>query len=335
MAKVGEGDERWIVKEREDGKNCNNWHWSETNLTAWSKEKLTEALVGIVALDEESGKGWCKTTSLEKMTGDVTVQSRKQKKFPLYELELKIKWEGQPWAEDGKVETEAKGHIIIPDLSEETYDDLEMTVVLEDESKAKMPLKEAMRTTGAKRIREACLVFVKELKESINLGTDAQHAKKKAPQERFNASYVVAGGEKAKTSQLKIKYSFVPPPPVIYETLLDTDRIRGATASDASMSKEVGGKFSMFSGSVEGENVTLTPFDGTKATIVWKWRFATWQPNHFSTVTIELEQNKDGATDLLLEQVGVPEEEIERTEKGWKGLLLDRLKAMLGGTVLG
>ena len=28
------------------------------------------------------------------MTGDVTVQSRKQKKFPLYELELKIKWEG-------------------------------------------------------------------------------------------------------------------------------------------------------------------------------------------------------------------------------------------------
>ena len=28
MAKVGEGDERWIVKEREDGKNCNGWHWS-------------------------------------------------------------------------------------------------------------------------------------------------------------------------------------------------------------------------------------------------------------------------------------------------------------------
>ena len=41
MAKVGEGDERWIVKEREDGKNCNGWHWSETNLTEWSKEQLT------------------------------------------------------------------------------------------------------------------------------------------------------------------------------------------------------------------------------------------------------------------------------------------------------
>ena len=97
MAKLGEGDDRWIVKERDDGKNCKNWHWSETNLTEWSKDRLTELLVGIVAMDEGSASGWCKTTALEKCTGDVTVQSRKQKKFPLYELELKIKWEGQLW----------------------------------------------------------------------------------------------------------------------------------------------------------------------------------------------------------------------------------------------
>ena len=111
----------------------------------------------------------------------------------------------------------------------------------------------------------------------------------------------------------------------------------GATASDAQMSSEVGGKFSMFSGSVEGENVSLTPFDAAsgKATIVWKWRFATWQPNHYSTVTLEFNKRDDGSTSLELSQVGVPEEERERTEKGWKGLLLDRLKAMLGGSVMG
>lgn len=99
MAKMGEGDDRWIVKERDDGKNCNGWHWSETNLTEWSKERLTELLVGITALDEGSSQGWCKTTKLEKCSGDVTVQSRKQKKFPLYELEIKLKWEGQLWDE--------------------------------------------------------------------------------------------------------------------------------------------------------------------------------------------------------------------------------------------
>ena len=27
MAKAGEGDPRWIVEERSDGTNVNNWHW--------------------------------------------------------------------------------------------------------------------------------------------------------------------------------------------------------------------------------------------------------------------------------------------------------------------
>ena len=52
----------------------------------------------------------------------------------------------------------------IPDLSEETYDDLEMTVTVEEESDAKRALKEAVRVKGAPLIRNACLVFVKELK---------------------------------------------------------------------------------------------------------------------------------------------------------------------------
>ena len=72
-----------------------------------------------------------------------------------------------------------------------------------------------------------------------------------------------------------------------------------------------------------------------KATIVWKWRFTAWQPGHFSTVTLEFTKKDDGSTDLELNQVGVPEEERERTEQGWKGLLFDRLKAMLGGSVMG
>ena len=90
MAKQGEGDARWIVKEREDGTNCNGWHWSEVNLTAWSKERLTELLTAVVVFEDSTGV--CKITAMDKCTGDVTVQSRKQKKFPLYELEIVLKW---------------------------------------------------------------------------------------------------------------------------------------------------------------------------------------------------------------------------------------------------
>ena len=161
-------------------------------------------------------------------------------------------------------------------------------------------------------------------------------AKRPPPGERVNNTYVTSSAEKSKTSQVKISYDFVPPPPVLYETLLDTNRIRGCTASDASMSREVGGAFSMFSGAVSGENVELRPFSEATgdALIKWKWRFSTWQPEHYSTVTITL-TDKDGNTKLELVQTGVPEEERERTEKGWKGMLLDRMKAMLGGTVMG
>jgi len=333
MAKQGEGDERWIVKDREDGTNCNGWHWSEKNLTEWAKERLTELLSGIVVLDDSTGS--CKVSELEKITGDVTVQARKQKKFPLYELEITLKWEGQLFDAEGNTKVEAKGKVKIPDLSEETFDDLEMAVTLEEESDAKRALKEAVRLKGAPLIRQACLAFVKELKENVGQSKEMT-AKRPPPTERVNNTYVVSAAEQSKTSQLKISYDFNPPPQVLYETLLDTNRIRGCTASDANMSRDVGGKFSMFSGAVDGENLELRPFSEASgdALIKWKWRFSTWQPGHYSTVTITL-TNKDGATKLELLQTGVPDEERERTEKGWKGLLFDRMKAMLGGSVMG
>lgn len=42
MAKWGEGDPRWIVEERPDATNVNNWHWTEKNACAWSKDKIKE-----------------------------------------------------------------------------------------------------------------------------------------------------------------------------------------------------------------------------------------------------------------------------------------------------
>ena len=42
MAKWGEGDPRWIVEERPDATNVNNWHWTEKNADQWSKDKLNE-----------------------------------------------------------------------------------------------------------------------------------------------------------------------------------------------------------------------------------------------------------------------------------------------------
>lgn len=43
MAKVGEGDERWIVSERQDGANVHGWHWQEKDCLAWAKVRTHTA----------------------------------------------------------------------------------------------------------------------------------------------------------------------------------------------------------------------------------------------------------------------------------------------------
>ena len=45
MAKLGEGDARWIVTERQDGTNVHNWHWSEKDVLPWARQRIEE-LVG-------------------------------------------------------------------------------------------------------------------------------------------------------------------------------------------------------------------------------------------------------------------------------------------------
>ena len=50
MAKWGEGDPRWIVEERPDATNVNNWHWTEKNADQWSKAKIKVLMMMIMML---------------------------------------------------------------------------------------------------------------------------------------------------------------------------------------------------------------------------------------------------------------------------------------------
>jgi len=91
------------------------------------------------------------------------------------------------------------------------------------------------------------------------------------------------------------------------------------------MDPKEGGTFSLFAGTVTGHNVKLVP--GSK--IVQKWRFNTWPEGHYSNVNIEL-QAKEGKTILRLTQEGVPADEGERTEEGWRRNIWGRAKMMFG-----
>lgn len=85
MAKLGEGDERWIVKEREDGRNCNNWHWTSKDVSANTKADLIRTLTECTF---DAPLALAKIKSAE-VTGEASVNNRKGKIFLIYDFEVR------------------------------------------------------------------------------------------------------------------------------------------------------------------------------------------------------------------------------------------------------
>uniref|UniRef100_A0A8C8WC02 Activator of Hsp90 ATPase AHSA1-like N-terminal domain-containing protein n=1 Tax=Panthera leo TaxID=9689 RepID=A0A8C8WC02_PANLE len=91
MARWGQGDPRWIVEEREDGTNVNNWHWTERDATSLSKGKLRDLLVGIVV---ENETGHRVISELKQVEGEASCSSHKGKLIFFYEWNIRLSWKG-------------------------------------------------------------------------------------------------------------------------------------------------------------------------------------------------------------------------------------------------
>ncbi|CDY08460.1 BnaA05g26960D [Brassica napus] len=119
----------------------------------------------------------------------------------------------------------------------------------------------------------------------------------------------------------------------LYEILMDENRWKGFTQSNAKISKDVNGPISVFDGSVTGVNVELE--EGKL--IVQKWRFGSWSDGLDSTVKITFEEPEPGVTIVNLTHTDVPEEDrygnatvVENTERGWRDLIFHRIRAVFG-----
>ena len=93
MAKWGEGDPRWIVEERQDATNVNNWHWAEKNADAWSRQKLRDLFAG--KQFSESGVAHITIDGLESCEGEARVNNRKGKIIVFFEWNVVLTFRGQ------------------------------------------------------------------------------------------------------------------------------------------------------------------------------------------------------------------------------------------------
>lgn len=335
MAKWGEGDPRWIVEQRADGTNVNNWHWTEKNATEWSKTRLRELLTNL-AFEDASGS--CRTTEVTSIEGEASANNRKAKLIFFYEFVVKLKWKGKT-ADD----TALSGTIEIPNLSEENdTSDIDVVVKLtEAETPALAKVKNLMHTQGSRAIRDQIGRWIKDLRteyaqnlilpvESPGGAAAAAPASAAAPAPKPAAAALPQQKGPAKTDStavgtVEVSDVFKCSAADLFTALVDEHRVQAYTQSEAHIDSKVGGVFSLFGGNVTGTFKELVPYER----LVMAWRFKAWTEGHFSEVVISLKES-DGDTRLDLLQTGVPAADIERTREGWRMHQFERMKMVLG-----
>ncbi|MFX0106585.1 MAG: SRPBCC domain-containing protein [Candidatus Hodarchaeota archaeon] len=120
---------------------------------------------------------------------------------------------------------------------------------------------------------------------------------------------------------IKIKAS----PHEIYEAFMDSKKHSKFTESKAKISREIGGKFSIFEGDLEGKNLELIP--DKKIVQSWRSNEEGWPKTHYSTITIELESVENG-TLLIFKHTEVPLSSYKSVKEGWNEYYWEPLKNM-------
>lgn len=170
MAKWGEGDPRWIVEERPDAVNVNNWHWTEKEASPWSRETFDVLFKGMII--EQSSIGKVTIDSLGTIQGEACINNRKAKLIYIYDWDIELKWTGRVNGNDQMV----GGMIRIPNLSDENdIDEIDVSVTINDDDKKAHPdiseaLKEMVRKEGTKLLRHKCEQYIQKLKAEFSNG---------------------------------------------------------------------------------------------------------------------------------------------------------------------
>ncbi|XP_040267559.1 activator of 90 kDa heat shock protein ATPase homolog 1 [Bufo bufo] len=330
MAKWGKGDPRWIVEQRADATNVNNWHWTERDATAWSTDKLKELFLAVSVQGEQ---GTCEVTEVSKLDGEASINNRKGKLIFFYEWDIKLDWTGHSTSG-----VKYKGHVEIPNLSDENDpSEVEIRVSLaKDEPDTS--LTELMRKSGVQRLREAVGQYIATLKSEFTQGmilpteNGESHAavmdvKQKAAPGSTQDKMVTCPttGVKIPTCKVSMKETFLTSPEELYRVLTQQELVQGFTHAPATVTAEKGGKFQLLGGNVSGEFMEVE----SEKRIVMSWRFKTWPAGHHATITLTF-TDKGGETELRMEARGVPQSEEQHLKDGWKRYYFDGIKQTFG-----
>lgn len=307
----------------------------ERDCTEWAHADLKRRLLG-VKTDVLAVSG------VQEISGDVAVCQRKGRLRHCFDLSLEFSWKSIDNSRD-------LGTVAIRDLMSDTASSsFEYTVrankdtgVLEKEH-ASTVLKEA--------IWHAVQSFASNLLETqghdllVPLAAGEATAQKSCAAQasctvqasRPSASAPSLATEPAKQpspqkvldcKSLKLKVSFNARPEDLLDALARPEKValwsRGPLTGSL---VDVGSRFVLFSGAIQGEVVEADKDGGT---IVWSWKLADWSSPTRVTLQINPEADAQG-TKLTLIQTGIPASDLDAVQANWNNYYWNPIKATFG-----
>ncbi|KAK3691650.1 Co-chaperone [Vermiconidia calcicola] len=347
--------------------NPNNWHWVNKDVQEWTKDYLSQELVGLKASKEDGTSA--EVSKVLNMDGDVDVSQRKGKVITIFDVRLQLEYVGKlptkaekKEGEDGEEASQegdtkdVSGTITIPEVAHDTEEDeyvFEVEVYSSDLSKE--PVKELVRKEITPEIRQRLQKLAPKL-IAVH-GKDIQHAPGSGPTSGASTPKTLQSSSIAKqkddpvsnsttstsnpskgpsvnVTSLSDQQEFRTTADQLFETFTDPQRIAAFTRAPPKVfegAKE-GAKFEIFGGNVSGSFVKLD----RPSYIEQKWRLAQWPAGHFSTLKIKFEQNDvDAVTIMNVKWEGVPIGQEEPTKRNWGEYYVRSIKTTFGfGTIL-
>lgn len=339
----------------DEGRNVSQWHWEEKDSLPLVKKRLQQLFDNLIIFDKT--KILIKIISLKEVKGECTFAIRKGKLKSFYELkDLKLNWIAQMKSNE-EIEDEIKGNIMIPYIGDENeVDDFEVKIFLNEGQKMNEKRERLFRLVqrGETVIRKKIIQFINELKTGENIVSQKPMNDKPVKQEETSKSVkheemnkpmnqpvkqemnkpIKETKPKIEMRKIVITETFNTIPEIIYQCFIDDRRVSAYTRSKAVIKQEEGGHFSLHNDSVEGITVKLIP----NRQIVQKWRFKNNWPieNHYSNLTITLEERELGKTIMTLHHSDIPDKDsfgndiIQRIEMGWRENYIKRIRLCFG-----
>ena len=331
MAKLGEGDSRWIVADREDGKNPNAWHWDQKDKTKVCEARLKELFSNRTLYEQPEFRIVAK--ELNGFEGDVTIANRKGKLRCFFEIKFTIKWQ----AIQGEKDELYDGKLIVNDCDTQNYVEAYDVSVTSDgtPSGLKERALQTVQTQGRTAVRAIVKDFIDNEMMKAN-GVEACPMISKsttgitgspAPETDSATAQKTSSSKPTTTDGITFKITWTASLQDIFECFVKEAKIAAFTRAPCSMKSRVCGDFSMLGGAITGTFVELV--EGKR--IVMKWRLSSWKKDEGtnSVVTIDF-SGVDGACVTEFMHTGVPPAEVDRVKQGWEVNFWGGMKQILG-----